>query len=268
MLHSQLFGNGKADTDVLARLEQYKRPLDIGHSLGSMEKFPLRNQDEARRLHRQMIRQIENGSELNQLQARKLFQTYLEQLLRRLSVEPKLHHEKLILKFLQRSGTVHFKVPTFIRSQMSSSKNNSKDRSALILKLLSDFIEHYFHETETVQEYSQGTCPTNNNNNNNNNNRGGAFISQKLFSDFLSQASEQDVESVLTIHTNATQQMPFLYDRFSANSPPTQSHHPIPVGADGFLKALPNMAPKQPLSNCSNTRHSTQNLSIGGGGKK
>lgn len=266
MLHSQLFGNGKADTDVLARLEQYKRPLDIGHSLGSLEKFPLRNQDEARRLHRQVIRQIENGSELNQLQARKLFQTYLEQLLRRLSVEPKLHHEKLILKFLQRSGTVHFKVPTFIRSQMSSSKNNSKDRSALILKLLSDFIEHYFHETETVQEYSQGTCPTNNNNNNNN--RGGAFISQKLFADFLSQASEQDVESVLTIHTNATQQMPFLYDRFSANSPPIQSHHPIPVGADGFLKALPNMAPKQPLGNCSNTRHSTQNLSMGGSGAK
>lgn len=237
MLHSQLFGAQKSDSEVAARLDQYKRPLEIGHSLTSLEKFPLRNQDEARRLHRQVIRQVENGAELSQLQARKLFQTYLEQLLRRLSVEPKLSHEKLILKFLQRSGSVHFKVPTtFIKSQMSS-KNNSKDRSALILKLLSDFIEHYFHETETMQEYNVGTS---------NATRGG-FVSQKLFVDFLAQASEQDVESVLTTHTNATQQMPFLYDRFAANAP--VHSHPIPVGADGFLKALPNMAPKQPLGN-------------------
>lgn len=249
MLHSQLFGSQKCDSDATVRLEQYKRPLDIGHSLTSMDKFPLRNQDEARRLHRQMIRQVENGAELNQLQARKLFQTYLEQLLRRLSVEPKVAHEKLILKFLQRSGTVqqHLKVPTFTLKSQMAAKNNSKDRSALILKLLSDFIEHYFHETETLQEFHGGGGNTSNNNNV----RGG-FISQKLFADFLSQASEQDVESVLTIHTNATQQMPFLYDRFAASAP--VHSHPIPVGADGFLKALPNMAPRQPLGI---SRHST-----------
>lgn len=245
MLYNQLFSgqkNATVDSDALARLDQYKRPLDIGHSLTSMEKFPLRNTDEARRLHRQVIRQIENGAELSQMQARKLFQTYLEQILRRLSVEPKANHEKLILKFLQRSGTVHFKVPTFMKSQLAA-KNSSKDRSALILKLLSDFIENYFRETETIQEFTVGNV------------RGG-FISTKLFADFLSQASELDVESVLTTHTNATQQLPFLYDRFAANAP--INSHPIPVGVDGFLKALPGMAPRQPLNN----RHSNSTLSM------
>lgn len=224
MLHQQLYPNPPADGNpsISERIYQYERPLQSSAPIclgpkNSMSKCL----DEARRLRLQIRKLIENGHELSILQARKAFATYLEFVLKRLSQEPKHHHEELILKFLYKVG-LHMRQPFFIRN--FSHKVIGKDRGALLAKQLSDFLHIYNKETEAyVDGFDRiGMVPT------------------KLFDDFLSHANETDLENILTLHTNCTQQMPFLYSNSSSNNivPP-----PIPVGPHGFLKALPNFAP-------------------------
>ncbi|XP_055678293.1 tubulin polyglutamylase TTLL5 isoform X2 [Lutzomyia longipalpis] len=225
MLHGQLYppNNTEMESSISDRMQQYERALETSQPLNLGNKmYQPKSTDEARRLRKQIRKLIENGSEMSQLQARKAFQMYLEYILRRLSTESKQCHEKLILKFIQRSG-VNFKTPFFIRNPFSH-KILSKDRSALVAKQLGDYMEVYNKETEALSDSFDpyGSIPN------------------RLFNDFLCQAQESDLEAILTIHTNATQQMPFLYNRCAPGAPAAP---PIPVGAHGFLKALPNMAP-------------------------
>lgn len=257
MLHSQLFGQEhiSTETGITERISKYERTLEFDHPIangGADGKFHgQKSADEARRLRKQISRLIENGSEMSQLQARKTFQTYLEFILRRLSVEPKLCHEKLILKFLQRSG-ISFKLPQFIKNPLNH-KIASKDRSALILKMLSDYIENYLRDTETMQEQMAAA------------NRFG-HVPQKMFMEFISSASEHDLELILTIHTNATQHLPFLHDRCTATNVPQP--RPIPVGGDEFLKALPNMAQRGPTKDSVRIDDYYKRLAATGGPKK
>uniref|UniRef100_A0A1B0CZT0 Tubulin--tyrosine ligase-like protein 5 n=1 Tax=Phlebotomus papatasi TaxID=29031 RepID=A0A1B0CZT0_PHLPP len=225
MLHGQLYpaDSAEGESGIAERMQQYERALETSQPLNLGNKmYQPKSTDEARRLRKQIRKLIENGSEMSQMQARKAFQMYLECILRRVSTESKQCHEKLILKFIQRSG-VNFKTPFFIRNPFSH-KILSKDRSALVAKQLGDYLEVYNKETEALSDSFDpyGSIPN------------------RLFSDFLCQAQESDLEAILTIHTNATQQMPFLYNRCAPGAPAAP---PIPVGAHGFLKALPNMAP-------------------------
>lgn len=214
MLHQQLYANlePNAPPSISSRISQYERPLRSATPICLGPKSNANKcLDEARRLRLQIRKLIENGHELSILQARKAFGLYLEFILKRLSQEPKHHHEELILKFLYKIG-LHMRQPFFIRN--FSHKIIGKDRGALLAKQLSDFLHIYNKETEAyVDSFDRiGMVPI------------------KLFDDFLSHANETDLENILTLHTNCTQQMPFLYSTNSSNNivPP-----PIPVGPHG-----------------------------------
>lgn len=56
------------------------------------------------------------------------------------------------------------------------------------------------------------------------------------------QASEADLEAILTLHVNLSQNLSFLYTRSTPQSN-IPAAPPIPTGANGFLKALPTMTP-------------------------
>uniref|UniRef100_A0A182LYQ2 Tubulin--tyrosine ligase-like protein 5 n=1 Tax=Anopheles culicifacies TaxID=139723 RepID=A0A182LYQ2_9DIPT len=223
MLHSQLFPAGsETENRIVHRIQKYERALEssLPITIGPKHTAP-KCVDEAKRLRLQVRKLIENGHELSTLQARRAFGTYLEYILKRLSTEPKHSHEELIMKFLYRVGA-HMKTPFFFRN--FGNKALGKDRGAMVAKQLGDYLHLYNKESEPyvdIFDY-RGVVPI------------------KLFDDFLLQASEADLESVLTLHTNLTQHMPFLYSRLLTNIPPAP---PIPVGAHGFLKALPSMAP-------------------------
>jgi tubulin polyglutamylase TTLL5 len=235
MLHSQLYpASGEMalttsyveteNTGVLYRIQKYERalesslPIVIAPTRTSM--IP-KSRDEARRLRQQVKKSIENNNELSTLQARKAFTLYLECILRRLTTEPKYQHEDLVLKFLYRVG-VHMKQPFFIRN--FNPKIGAKERGAMVAKQLGDFLYLYTKETESYVDSFDHV----------------GMVPIKLFDDFLSHAQEADVESVLTLHTNLTKQMSFLYTQSTISTPPTP---PIPVGVHGLLKALPSMAP-------------------------
>lgn len=223
MLHSQLYPNGvNLESRLEDRMKEYERALELGSSIhfGVKHTIP-KCIDEARRLRKQVRKIIENGNELSQLQARKAFGLYLEFVLKRLASEPKHHHEKLILKFIQRSG-VNMKTPNFIRDPYNH-KILGKDRGAMVAKQLGDYLQIYNRETEAyVDSFDRyGMVPI------------------KIFNEFLLQADESDLESILTLHTNLTKQMPYLYNHCAMGVPATP---PIPTGSHGFLKALPSMA--------------------------
>lgn len=225
-LHSHLYPNGvNLESRVEDRMAEYERALDQ-HSIpfiGNKSILP-KSVIEAHRLRKHIRKLIEGGSELSQLQARKAFGMYLEFILRRLSSEPKHIHEKLILKFIQRAG-VNIKAPNFIRDAMSQRQSIlSKDRGAMVAKQLGDFLTIYNRESEALFDSFDRY----------------GMIPIKLFKDFLSHADESDLESILTLHTNVTRQMPFLYNHCAIGVPPTP---PIPTGQYGFLKALPSMVP-------------------------
>uniref|UniRef100_A0A182PRG6 Tubulin--tyrosine ligase-like protein 5 n=1 Tax=Anopheles epiroticus TaxID=199890 RepID=A0A182PRG6_9DIPT len=223
MLHSQLFPPGsETENRIVHRIQKYERALEssLPITIGPKHAAP-KCVDEAKRLRLQVRKLIENGHEMSILQARRAFGFYLEYILKRLSSEPKHSHEELIMKFLYRVGA-HMKTPFFFRN--FGNKALGKDRGAMVAKQLGDYLHLYNKETESYVDVFDivGMLPI------------------KLFDDFLMQASEADLESVLTLHTNLTQQMPFLYSGCSTSVPPAP---PIPVGAHGFLKALPSMAP-------------------------
>ncbi|KFB38415.1 AGAP004288-PA-like protein [Anopheles sinensis] len=223
MLHAQLFPPGsETENRIVHRIQKYERALEssLPITIGPKHAAP-KCLDEAKRLRLQVRKLIENGHEMSILQARRAFGYYLEYILKRLSSEPKHSHEELIMKFLYRVGA-HMKTPFFFRN--FGNKALGKDRGAMVAKQLGDYLHLYNKETEAYVDVFDivGMLPI------------------KLFDDFLQQASEADLESVLTLHTNLTQQMPFLYTGCSTSVPPAP---PIPVGAHGFLKALPSMAP-------------------------
>lgn len=224
MLYSHLYPNGASDESRFEdRMLQYERPLEHNQPLFFGPKFnPPKCSDEARRLRKQIRRLIENGSELSQLQSRKAFGNYLECILKRISIEPRSHHEKLILKFIQRAG-VNLRAPNFVKDPYNH-RILSKDRGAMVAKQLADYLTIYNRETDAYVDNFDNF----------------GMISIKLFDEFLAQAQESDLESVLTLHTNFTKHMPFLYNRCGLSVPPTP---PIPTGSYGFLKALPSMAP-------------------------
>ncbi|XP_055618403.1 tubulin polyglutamylase TTLL5 [Toxorhynchites rutilus septentrionalis] len=223
MLHTQLFPQGsESENRIIHRIQKYERALEssLPITIGPKHTAP-KCVDEAKKLRLQIRKLIENGHELSILQARRAFGLYLEYILKRLSSEPKHSHEELVMKFLYRVGA-HLKTPFFFRN--FGNKALGKDRGAMVAKQLGDYLHLFNKESEAfVDSFDMvGMVPI------------------KLFNDFLMQASEADVESVLTLHTNLTQTMPFLYSGCSSSIPPAP---PIPVGAHGFLKALPCMAP-------------------------
>ncbi|XP_058465024.1 tubulin polyglutamylase TTLL5 [Malaya genurostris] len=223
MLHSQLFPQGsESENRIVHRIQKYERALEssLPITIGPKHTAP-KCVDEAKRLRLQIRKLIEAGHELSILQSRRAFGLYLEYILKRLSTEPKHAHEELVMKFLYRVGA-HMKTPFFFRN--FGNKALGKDRGAMVAKQLGDYLHLYSKETEAFVDTFDMV----------------GMVPIKLFNDFLMQAGETDVESVLTLHTNLTQTMPFLYTGCSSSVPPTP---PIPVGAHGFLKALPCMAP-------------------------
>lgn len=224
MLYTQLFIKGDDVEDVVSeRIRKYERTLDrtLPVFIGPKTKGSS-NHDETKRMKQQIRKLIENGDEMSTLQARKAFAIYLEHVLKRLSYDGKHSHEECIIKFLQRIA-VYMRQPFFIRN-VAHNRIMSKERGAIVAKLLSDYLHLYNKDTESFQE---------------NFDRKGV-IPPKLFDDFVTNANELDIENVLTLHTNITQTMPFLYNNYSPSAPAAP---PIPSGAHGFLKSLPSMSP-------------------------
>ncbi|XP_055536464.1 tubulin polyglutamylase TTLL5 isoform X2 [Wyeomyia smithii] len=223
MLHTQLFPQGsESENRIIHRIQKYERALEssLPITIGPKHTTP-KCVDEAKRLRLQIRKLIEAGHEMSILQSRRAFGLYLEYILKRLSSEPKHSHEELVMKFLYRVGA-HMKTPFFFRN--FGNKALGKDRGAMVAKQLGDYLHLYNKETEAFVDTFDMV----------------GMVPIKMFNEFFMQASETDVESVLTLHTNFTQTMPFLYTGLSSSVPPAP---PIPVGAHGFLKALPCMAP-------------------------
>ncbi|KAG8235259.1 hypothetical protein J437_LFUL014259 [Ladona fulva] len=91
-------------------------------------------------------------------------------------------HGELVLRFLRRASC-NLRTPYFVK--IPSRKLVGKDRVAVIAKQLNDFIYLYNRETELYSDSVErpGAIPT------------------LLFQQFLSVASEQDLEEVLTLQT-------------------------------------------------------------------
>ncbi|KAL5282557.1 TTLL5 family protein [Megaselia abdita] len=213
------------DNTFPERMNQYERALETGApiSFGKKKSTP-KSQEEGKKLRQQVRKLIEGGSELTQLQSRQAFGLYLESILKRLTQEPKSLHEKLILKFLSGvSGLSGFKAaPLLFKNNPMSFRIISKDRTAMVAKLLGDYLETYNRDTEAFIDTFDNF----------------GMIPISTFNEFLSHAQETDLESILTLHTNFTHSMPFLYNRCGSSVPLTP---PIPAGLHGFLKALPTM---------------------------
>jgi tubulin polyglutamylase TTLL5 len=202
MLFSQLFATGDDnENNVEERIMKYERTLDRSLPIVIGPKSSSKNQDETRKLKQQLRKLIENGDELSVLQARKAFSTFLELVLKRLSVDPKHSHEESVIKFLHRIA-VYLRQPFFIRN-VNHNKILTKERGAMVAKLLGDYLHLYNKETEAFSDSYDRL----------------GMIPIKLFEDFLQHAQETDIESILTLHTNSTQQMPFLYGNNSSGVP-------------------------------------------------
>lgn len=234
MLHTQLY-NGSTpieETGIDGRMECYARPLVTTNVDQIFKSIPVKSTHQAQHWRKQLQKAMENGSELTLHQTRKMFSLYLECVLKRLIQESKNHHgndfknqhEKLILKFITRSDLT-IKPPSFMKNP-NSTKILSKDRTAIVAKLLADYLRAFDGDTELcVDNYSYY-----------------GLISSDLFDKFMAQATESDLEFILTLHVNLTQNLSFLYNRCTAQSN-VPAAPPIPTGANGFLKALPNMTP-------------------------
>lgn len=232
MLHRQLFSGITTDeNEMVDRMKQYERPLVRANVDQIFKNIPAKSQHQAQQLRQQLQNLMENGRELTLLQARKIFSLYLECVLTRLTNEPKINgtdpkcqHEKCILKFITRSDLT-IKPPSFMKNP-NISKIQSKDRSAIVAKLLGDYLEAFDRDTELCVD----------------NYRYYSLISSQIFDKFIAEAVEADLEFILTLHVNLTQNLSFLYNRCTPQSnipiPP-----PIPTGANSFLKALPCMTP-------------------------
>lgn len=230
MLHTQLFNGIVEEENIMeGRMKQYERTLVATKVDQIFKNNPAKNVHQAQTLRKQLQKAMENGGELTLVQTRKIFSLFLECVLKRLTHDARNqhgsdYHEKLILKFITRSDLT-IKPPMFMKNP-NSTKIPAKDRTAIVAKLLGDFIESYDRDTELcVDNYSYY-----------------GLIPSQLFEKFIAQASESDLEAILTLHVNLTQNLAFLYTRSTSQSNiPTAQ--PIPTGANGFLKALPNMTP-------------------------
>ncbi|KAH8417113.1 hypothetical protein KR222_003669, partial [Zaprionus bogoriensis] len=221
MLHTNLFCEGSRctlDNSQENRIKQYERALETDSEIPFLKKQAVEKcEEEGRRLRKQMLKKIGSGSTLTHFQARQTFSLYLESVLRRLTQDPKDSHEKIILKFLSKYGG-GVKPPVLFRN----TQNISKARSAMVAKLLGDFLEMYRRDTEAYIDSFDHF----------------GMIPSSAYSLFLLHAQETDLEAVLTHHTNITGIMPFLYNRCGLSVPATP---PIPSGIHGFLRALPAM---------------------------
>lgn len=222
MLHTNLFCTDSAtqitDNSQENRLKQYERALDTDTYIPFMKKHTMpKCEEEGRRLRKQVLKKIANGSTLTHFQSRQTFSLYLEAVLHRLALDPKDFHEKIILKFLSKCGG-GLKLPVL----QGNTPNKSKARSAMVAKLLGDFLEAYKRDTETYIDSFDHF----------------GMIPSSAYSSFLKHAQESDLEAVLTHHTNVTGIMPFLYNKCGLSVPATP---PIPSGLHGFLRALPSM---------------------------
>lgn len=233
MLHTQLYGSNGTGTKpkdgcIGQRMAQYERTLSNSHSDFVYRSSPPKSMDEARRLRKHIRRLMEAGNELTTLQARRAFAQYLECVLRRLSNEPKSLHERLVLKFITRAD-LNIKMPSFMKNPYGA-KVDAKDRSAIVAKLLGDYLEAFNRETDSlVDNYDYyGMVPA------------------EMFDNFLGQAQETDLESVLALHINLTQNLVFMFHRCGAGNMPAAP--PIPAGLGGLLKALPSMVPNNIVS--------------------
>lgn len=234
MLHTQLYGGSLTDeNDINERIKQYERTLVTTNVDLIFKSMPAKSHHQAQQLRKQLQKAMESGNELTLLQARKMFSLFLECVLKRLSTQdpkshhadPKNQHEKFILKFITRSDLT-IKPPSFMRNP-NASKIQSKDRIAIVAKLLGDYLEAFDRDTELcVDNYSYY-----------------GLISSQLYDKFIAQASEADLEFILTLHVNLTQNLSFLSNRCTSQSNMPMSAPPIPTGANGFLKALPSMIP-------------------------
>ncbi|KAH8357845.1 hypothetical protein KR200_011071, partial [Drosophila serrata] len=226
MLHLNLYcqdagRHSRDDNSEENRIGQYERALETDSEIPFVKKATVAKcEEEGRRLRKVMLKKISSGSELTQFQARQTFSLYLESVLRRLTEDPKDNHEKIILKFLNKFGGA-VKPPVVFRN-MQSLKVASKARSAMVAKLLGDFLENYKRDTEAYVDSFDHF----------------GMIPSSAYNQFLMHAQESDLEAVLTLHTNVTGIMPFLYNRCGLSVPPTP---PIPSGLHGFLRALPAM---------------------------
>ncbi|XP_049305847.1 tubulin polyglutamylase TTLL5 isoform X1 [Bactrocera dorsalis] len=221
-LYANANDNKKESNELLQRMCQYERTLAVGSLVSfSSKNLKLKSVEEGKRLRNEIIKLIDNGSELTQLQARQAFALYLEAILHRITHEPRDFHEKIILKFLNRLGG-NIKTPTVLFHNPQNSRGNSKARTAMVAKQLGDFLEQYNRDTEAYVDSFDHF----------------GMIPSGLFGDFLAQSQEADLEAVLALHTNITGNMPYLYNRFGLSVPQTP---PIPSGLHGFLRALPAM---------------------------
>ncbi|XP_033232510.1 tubulin polyglutamylase TTLL5 [Drosophila pseudoobscura] len=225
MLHSNLYCQDTSYTidDSLEknRIKQYERALENGSEIPFAKKPAVeKSEEEGRRQRKLMLKKIGTGSELTQFQARQTFSLYLESVLKRITQDPRDNHEKIILKFLNKFGG-SVKPPVLFRNTQSI-KVISKARSAMVAKLLGDFLENYKRDTEAYVDSFDHF----------------GMIPSSAYHQFLTHAQESDLEAVLTLHTNVTGIMPFLYNRCGLSVPPTP---PIPSGLHGFLRALPSM---------------------------
>lgn len=227
MLHAQLYGtNVKSPEGCMAeRMAQYERALESGNVEVMFSDNRPKCTDEARRLRQQLRRCMESGNELTLYQTRRMFAMFLECILKRLSQEPRYQHEKLILKFITKSD-LSIKPPSFMKNPYSP-KIHGKDRSAIVAKLLGDYLETFNRDTDLCEDNYQYY----------------RLISTDLFDNFLAQAQESDLDSILALHVNLTQKLSFLYNRCTLTENIPNAPPPIPTGANGFLKALPSMAP-------------------------
>ncbi|XP_031625229.1 tubulin polyglutamylase ttll-4 isoform X2 [Contarinia nasturtii] len=233
MVHTQLYGGSLTDeNDVDERIKQYERTLVTANVDLIFKSIPVKSHHQAQQLRKQLQKAMEGGNELTLLQARKIFSLFLECVLKRLSTQdqkahhsdPKNQHEKFILKFITRSDLT-IKPPSFMRNP-NTNKIQAKDRIAIVAKLLGDYLEAFDRDTELcVDNYSYY-----------------GLIPSSLYDKFIAQASEADLEFILTLHVNLTQNLSFLSNRCTSQSN-MPNVPPIPTGANGFLKALPSMIP-------------------------
>ncbi|KAJ9590318.1 hypothetical protein L9F63_027844, partial [Diploptera punctata] len=190
LLHQQLFPELQSSRKTIEsstptdHLTRYERALLQGHK-ASLEERQLDKSGCG--LNNSFETIVKQNKHMSQYQARRTFAQYLICILRRISGQNKTDpiiedHSELILRFLQKASS-NLRTPYFV--QIPSRKLAGKDRVAVVAKQLNDFIYLYNRETDL---YSEGGDKPN-------------LVPSKLYQQFLSSASEQDLEDILSVQT-------------------------------------------------------------------
>ncbi|KAB0803333.1 hypothetical protein PPYR_00303 [Photinus pyralis] len=171
------------------RQERYERMLSQGHrQTFGVKKIPLHESHSAE-LKRQLLESMKGGKRLTQIEARKVFSSYLACILKRIAAAPDQEgHVEIVLKFLQKASN-YLRTPFSVK--VPSQKLLGKDRAAIIAKQLNDFLYIYNRETEMYGDvlHRPSELPSN------------------LFIEFLENARECDLEEVLveqSLHPTST----------------------------------------------------------------